>query len=98
LAQNEHARVKLTKPAIFGDEEAGSIMQNLLTGLSHVHDSGYIHRDMKPENIMLTPIKVDTSELKATLVDFGLSMKQKLSNQRVAEGEKVGTILYMAPE
>lgn len=47
---------------------------------------------------MLTPMNVETSELKATLVDFGLSMKQKLTNQRVAEGEKVGTILYMAPE
>ena len=73
-------------------------MQGLLIGLSNVHESGYIHRDIKPENIMLAPKDGEVEETeKVKIVDFGLSMKQKLTNKKLHE-EKIGTILYMAPE
>lgn len=81
---------------MFDEEEAAKVMKGLLTGLCNVHEKGYIHRDIKPENVMLAP-KDDDVEQNVKIVDFGLSMKQKLSNQKIHE-EKIGTILYMAPE
>lgn len=49
-------------------------MRGLLTGLCAVHEKGYIHRDMKPENVMLAPKDADVEDSeKVKIVDFGLS-------------------------
>jgi serine/threonine protein kinase len=59
--------------------------------LDHVHRSGYIHRDVKPANVLLDP---DGS---ARLTDFGIS--RALDQTAVTtEGCIVGTAAYLAPE
>ena len=79
-------RKKLKEP------EACKFFQQIISGVEYIHKCGICHRDLKPENLLLDEGK------NIKIVDFGLSMKQKLTNQRVVESEKVGTILYMAPE
>jgi calcium/calmodulin-dependent protein kinase I len=59
-------RSKQTK---FTDQEASSIIKAILNGLAYMHSSGLMHRDLKPQNIMLSG--PDLSSLK--IVDFGLS-------------------------
>jgi serine/threonine protein kinase len=54
------------------DEEASQIMKGILLGLKHLHRNDYVHRDMKPSNVVLSNLQ----ELEMVkLVDFGLAVK-----------------------
>ena len=51
---------------VLDEDQARGITRHLLGALQHCHDHGVVHRDVKPENIM---INTDTQEIK--LIDFG---------------------------
>ena len=59
--------------------------------LTHAHRAGVVHRDVKPENILVGPGE------EAKLVDFGIA---RIAGERTltATGAVVGTLAYMAPE
>lgn len=59
-----------------------------MSATSLIHSSGYVHRDLKLENILLHPI---SNQVK--ICDFGFSQKTNTSGQR-----GIGTKGYMAPE
>ena len=63
--------------------------------IQHAHQKGIIHRDIKPQNIMLTADGTDVE-----LVDFGLAAEVRTSVMRVSQVqmETCGTYPYMAPE
>jgi len=68
-------------------EEAINLMCSILDGLAHLHDYNVIHRDIKPQNILLnngTPL----------LADFGLARQIELSQSSML----AGTLPYMSPE
>ncbi len=67
-----------------------------LVGLQHAHQQGLVHRDLKPQNLMLTQ---DTGQIK--ILDFGLA--KAVSENRQSRGltssrATMGTYAYMAPE
>lgn len=65
--------------------------RQLARGLSALHDSGIVHRDVKPKNILVT------AEQRVVLLDFGLIADT--SDQDISLNPSVvGTIHYMAPE
>lgn len=72
-------------------------VEDIAKALNHVHDRGYIHLDVKPENILLDDDPNSaTHDTKALLTDFGLARSlQQPSNDPQVEG---GTPDYMAPE
>jgi len=78
----------------FSDEEASKIMRSLISAVEHVHSKNYVHRDLKPENILIDDFD-DLSSIK--LADFGLSAAYRL-NSVYSLDERMGTLLYMAPE
>ena len=53
---------------IYSQDNIKYIVRQLLEGLSIVHESGLIHRDVKPGNII-----VDTNTFDSRLIDFGLA-------------------------
>jgi serine/threonine-protein kinase len=63
--------------------------------LEHAHSLGVVHRDVKPENIMV--VRKAGEGLRVLLMDFGLAMA--LSEQRLTNsGAVMGTVAYMSPE
>ena len=65
--------------------------RSLAGGLAHAHACGVLHRDVKPENVILT-------EQGPVLTDFGLA-KLALDRQSLTQtGQVLGTPAYMAPE
>jgi serine/threonine protein kinase len=64
-------------------------LQQICTGLAHAHEGGVIHRDIKPQNLLLT---ADHETVK--IADFGVAKIE------AAEGAitRVGTNIYAAPE
>ncbi|HUL69741.1 MAG TPA: serine/threonine-protein kinase [Gemmatimonadales bacterium] len=69
------------------------IADDVLSALAHAHKQGIVHRDVKPENIVLSPGG-------AVLLDFGIAKAVAASgNDRLTRsGFAVGTSTYMSPE
>lgn len=67
----------------------GPILLGLASALEHLHERGYLHLDLKPENIMVTP----GGEPK--LIDFDLSIPKGQGRPR---RRLAGTPVYLAPE
>jgi serine/threonine protein kinase len=70
------------------------IIERAAMGLGHVHDQGWIHRDIKPDNFLVR----EDNEVK--LIDFALAEKKKTGLQRLfsGRGKVQGTRSYMSPE
>lgn len=74
---------------------AAHIVRQLGDAVSAVHDACVIHRDVKPDNVMLQTTRDGET---AILIDFGLAtIKDPLASLR-EQGTWAGTPLYMAPE
>jgi serine/threonine protein kinase len=71
-------------------EHLAQILIDAATGLSHVHESGYMHLDFKPENILITRNGA------VRLIDF--DMAQPIPEKPVKFSKNPGTPGYMAPE
>jgi serine/threonine-protein kinase len=71
--------------------EALDVMDPILSGLAAAHRAGFVHRDVKPENVLLT------ADGRVKVVDFGLARASAASGQTRA-GQVIGTVAYIAPE
>ncbi|CAK9161651.1 unnamed protein product [Ilex paraguariensis] len=71
----------------------------ILRGLNHIHECGYVHCDIKLENILLVPLtRGGTSEMKAKISDFGLVKRMSRSKKRKLEPYWRVTPLYLSLE
>lgn len=70
------------------------IISDVLAGLGHAHRQGIFHRDMKPENVLVTD--VDGLGEQARIADFGLAKLR--DDVTVTTGVALGTPGYMSPE
>ncbi len=68
------------------------ILEELASGLSYAHKKGYIHRDIKPGNILFRDNGV------AVLSDFGIAKLKGSSGDMTRMGFTQGTLQYMSPE
>ena len=71
--------------------EVIDIMSQLTDGMAHAHDSYIIHRDIKPQNIMI----LDNGMIKIT--DFGIAMALN-STQLTQTNSVMGSVHYLPPE
>jgi eukaryotic-like serine/threonine-protein kinase len=86
-------REYITRAAPFSIDEARRLARELGQALQYAHDHGVLHRDVKPENVLLTE---DGSTL---ITDFGLAQDVADPDERLTEtGIALGTPAYMSPE
>jgi len=91
--RGESLRVRLTREKQLGVADALTIARQIASALDFAHQRGVIHRDVKPENILL-------HEGEAMLADFGiaLAVKEAGGNRLTETGLSLGTPQYMSPE
>ncbi|CAL5407008.1 unnamed protein product [Camellia sinensis] len=70
-----------------------SLMHQLLDGLAYCHSQKLLHRDLKPQNLL-----IDCSKHILKLADFGSAREIGVPLQTYTEGEKVASLWYKAPE
>jgi eukaryotic-like serine/threonine-protein kinase len=84
---------ELAEGKVFPEAEALDVIIQIAEALKHAHARGFIHRDVKPKNIMLTPNRV------AKLADMGLAREANDVETALREkGRAFGTPYYISPE
>jgi serine/threonine-protein kinase len=87
----------LKKGAPFAPRRAAALTQQIAAGLDAAHKLGIVHRDMKPDNILVMR-DADGEEL-VKVVDFGIAKAIDANTQHVTRtGFVLGTAQYMSPE
>jgi serine/threonine protein kinase len=84
---------ELGRAGELSDREIGEIGADLCEALDYAHAQGVVHRDIKPQNVLVT----EDSEPRAKLMDFGVARLTD-ATALTAPGDVVGTLAYMAPE
>ena len=94
LVQGESLRDLLARDGALPPSEAMRLLREIVDGLAHAHRHGVVHRDIKPDNVML-------AERHALLMDFGVAKAMSDANAQhtlTSVGISLGTPTYMAPE
>ena len=101
------------RSGVVAQKVALEISREITTGMAYVHQTGILHRDIKPQNVMVS-FDVDKGVMRAVLADFGLArwVPRREEDERAAakdllaslQGQgklmtrSVVTIWYRAPE
>jgi TolB-like protein/tRNA A-37 threonylcarbamoyl transferase component Bud32 len=95
LIEGESLRSRLARSGELPVQEAAKILRDVLGALSYAHHHGVVHRDIKPDNVLLTGNH-------AVVADFGvakaLSASTSPGTSLTSLGVALGTPAYMSPE
>ena len=68
------------------------VIEPVLAALAAAHDAGLVHRDVKPENVLIS----DRGQIK--VADFGLAKAVSSQTSTATQGLLIGTVSYLPPE
>lgn len=88
----ENLAERLTSRGPLPPAEAVRILREAAWALAYAHARGVVHRDVKPENIML-----ERGTGRVTVTDFGIARDVRAKNL-TADGTVLGSVHYMSPE
>jgi serine/threonine-protein kinase len=88
--ENLSARLARGRPDV---EETRRILRDVADALAYAHSRGVIHRDIKPDNIIIR-----REDGRALVTDFGIARAAESGSHLTATGVAVGTPAYMSPE
>jgi serine/threonine protein kinase/Flp pilus assembly protein TadD len=95
LLSGETLAGRLARPPGIPRDEVLSIFRQMIEGVEAIHEAGVIHRDIKPNNVMLD---YTGSELCVSIMDFGLARLYDSQVTVLGRGLVAGTPGYIAPE
>src|SRR5438876_800774 len=86
---------RLHDKGVLAVEDVRRITREVADALAYAHERGVVHRDIKPDNILL-----DASSNRAMVTDFGIAraVSDIDSGRLTATGMAIGTPAYMSPE
>src|SRR6185295_7955411 len=90
----------LTERRRLHPHEALAILEQVLSAVAVAHRAGLVHRDVKPENVLVSPPPNGSGDLTDAVVmvaDFGLAMAVEASAEE-HDGQLLATVAYVAPE
>lgn len=76
------------------EKTALSICVQICEGLNEFHEKGFVHRDVKPDNIMISKYDIEDPQIK--IIDFGGAKVER--NIASVDTTVIGTLGYQAPE
>jgi serine/threonine protein kinase len=79
----------LVRRGAFSERDAAKFLKEFAEGLAYIHSRGYVHGDLKPENLMMS---CDSHNPRVKIVDFGFSAP--IANRKLI----FGTVAYLSPE
>jgi serine/threonine-protein kinase len=88
----ETLRDRVERVGPLSPRAAMKLLQEVSWALSYAHEHGVVHRDVKPENIM-----IERATERALVTDFGIARVGD-SEESTPKGQVVGTARYMSPE
>ena len=82
---------RMDQKGALSPEEVTHYLRQILSALSHAHERGVIHHDIKPENILLL------SDGTVKVTDFGIASVPNFEDDSMSD-ETVGSVHYISPE
>lgn len=80
-------------------KRAVHLMRDICAGVGVAHRRGLLHRDLKPDNVIVAPPTHEGDEETAKVVDFGLAKVRDVGATALTQtGTVLGTLYYMSPE
>ncbi len=81
-------------------DRAIPLMLDICAGVGTAHRQGLLHRDLKPDNVIIAPPGHEDDDETAKVVDFGLAKVRDVTAQTALTqtGAVIGTLYYMSPE
>jgi eukaryotic-like serine/threonine-protein kinase len=83
---------RLASRGVLPERELLPILHDVAAALDHAHSLGVVHRDVKPENIL-----IERATGRALVTDFGIARVAE-AKPLTATGQVLGTVHYMSPE
>ena len=93
LIEGETLGARLTRDGKLAAPETQRILGSVADALTYAHAHGVIHRDIKPDNILL-----ERDTLRVLVTDFGIARAAEGDGRLTLTGVAVGTPTYMSPE
>ena len=93
LVDGESLGARLTRSGAMPIEHVRAIVGDVADALDYAHRQGVVHRDIKPDNILL-----DRASGRPMVTDFGIARAAAEESRLTVTGMAVGTPAYMSPE
>ncbi len=90
--EGETLRERVERVGPVSPRFAMKILQEVAWALAYAHERGVVHRDVKPDNIM-----IEQATGRALVTDFGIAQVGRTTSDE-STGEVIGTARYMSPE
>ena len=94
FVEGDSLRGRMAREGTIAPSEAMRLLRDIVDGVAHAHRKGVVHRDLKPDNVMI-------AERHALVVDFGVAkaMRDATAQHTLTSiGISLGTPAYMSPE
>lgn len=91
--RGESLATRLRRDGKLSEEEGRRVLAEIADALDHAHRQGVVHRDIKPDNVLL-----EDESGRALLTDFGVAKAQGHVEALTRSGSVIGTPQYMSPE